>query len=147
MSCYKVNSTLDGSVESAFKEENNCTKGKDDEWENILNTKERFPIISITVIDNDGKEDNIQLKNGALNNSDSPDSYWSRFFWAKFIRAKIQEKGTNCCFRRLDQILTYLERNLPIVSQKDDDQNNKLLYKQLTVIYLLEMAAAGEGVD
>ncbi len=92
MSCYKVNSTLDGSVESAFKEENNCTKGKDDEWENILNTKERFPIISITVIDNDGKEDNIQLKNGALNNSDSPDSYWSRFFWAKFIRAKIQEE-------------------------------------------------------
>lgn len=77
------------------------------------------------------------------------DSNWIPFFWAKFIRAKIQEKGTDCYFRRLDQqVLFYLERSLPEIISQDRDSAQETRQKiKLTVLYLLEMAAAGTGPD
>lgn len=66
---------------------------------------------------------------------------WSHFFFAKFARARIQEKGSDCYFRRLDHVVTYLERHMPQVDRDDENAN------KLAVLYLLEMAAAGEGPD
>ena len=34
---------------------------------------------------------------------------WASLFWAKLIRAKIQEKGSDCYFQRLDHLILYLE--------------------------------------
>ncbi|MFZ2634333.1 MAG: MBL fold metallo-hydrolase [Desulfosalsimonadaceae bacterium] len=38
---------------------------------------------------------------------------WVVLFWAKRLRAEIQRKNTDCYLRRLDDLVNYLERNLP----------------------------------
>jgi len=69
-------------------------------------------------------------------NRESP---WNRLFTAKLMRAEIQAKGTDCYFRRLDDVVLYLERHLP---GTDDEPSMKL-----QVLCLLELAACGEGPD
>ena len=133
---FDVQLYCDFCLSEAFKDPN-CTKNNDEIWLQITNDCGR-PIKAIKNIPND---ETIELTDDNCLNK-----CWSQFFWAKLIRSKIQEKGTNCYFRRLDQVLSYLERHLPIIPQIGKDEDI-LLCKQLTVIYLLEMAAIGLGVD
>lgn len=132
--------TLQELFNSAFSDES-CTANKDHEWLSLLSHSTR-PISAICNISQEG--DRIELV--------SPDyDAWSRFFWAKLIRARIQQKGTDCYYRRLDQVVAYLERHCPpilSVSQTENDENQSTTFSNLLgVIYLLEMAASGEGVD
>ncbi len=60
---------------------------------------------------------------------------WSKLFFTKAIRSKIQEKGTDCYFRRFDQLVSYLERSLP-------DYSNNEMDAKLAIFYLLELSAA-----
>jgi len=69
--------------------------------------------------------------------------HWSCFFWAKLLRAKIQEKGTDCYLRRLDDMVVFLERNLPVIDCRIDRTDPTALETvKLHVLYLLELAAA-----
>jgi ribonuclease BN (tRNA processing enzyme) len=66
---------------------------------------------------------------------------WSALFWAKRLRAKIQEKNTDCYERRLDDLVGYLERNLPEepkVSRGLTDIPNSF---KLYFYYLMELSA------
>lgn len=121
-------------LKKAFEHEN-CTDDEsvDKAWYSLFEDSEAF-----------------QIKiDGTLtypkNRNPTPNSiyykYWARFFFAKFIRAKIQGKGSDCYFRRLDQVIAYLGRYQPQVD-RDNEKANKL-----AILYLLEMAASGEGPD
>jgi len=127
-------------LETAFSHES-CTANKDDEWLSILNHS-NCPISAIRNIPPKG--DRIELNSPCFDT-------WSRFFWAKLIRARIQQKGTDCYYRRLDQVVAYLERHLPAVlpveQSEHDVHKSHVFSNMLAVIYLLEMAASGEGVD
>ncbi len=121
-----------GLLTKAFPDDGTCTAKLDEEWIDLLGS-DKLPIKSINYQGFQKFNENNQLE---------PD--WSRFFWAKLIRAKIQEKGTTCFFRRTDDVVAYLERNLPVITK--DEKIKKQKFK-LTVIYLLEMAACGTDVD
>ncbi len=68
---------------------------------------------------------------------------WSALFWAKLLRAKIQEKNNDCYLYRLDDVVAYLERNLlpyePVVPS--DDKTIPPEFK-LHFYYLMELSAA-----
>ena len=136
----KDDRTLDKVLKTAFSHES-CTTNKDHEWLSILNHSS-CPISAICNIPQEG--DRIELNSPCFDT-------WSRFFWAKLIRAKIQQKGTDCYYRRLDQVVAYLERHCPPIQllkqQEKNKQQEALLLDTLAVIYLLEMAAAGEAAD
>ncbi len=68
-------------------------------------------------------------------NLHKPNSQWTNLFWAKLLRARIQRKGTDCYFNRLDDLLTYLEINLRNI----DSENVKQAI--LKIVYLLELSA------
>lgn len=108
-----------------------CTRDLDDEWLRLL----RDEAIPLTEVGTDGEFHTCFDQKKEL------DRAWSRLFWAKLVRAKIQEKGSDCYFQRLDEVISYLERYLPVV-KRDMTLNNTI-----AIIYLLEMAAAGEGAD
>jgi len=118
-----IESSWKDHLNKAFKHET-CTSNKDELWFSILPNGNALPIKSVRV---DG--DHIPVING-----------WSFFFWAKLIRAKIQAKGTDCYYRRLDELIAYLERHLPTIGH---DSNST----KLAVLYLLEMSAAGLEAD
>lgn len=105
-------------------EKNKCSHGKDKKWCDLLSISK--PPIDYVVFD--GKRIN---KLGD----------WSYFFWSKLIRARIQQKGTDCYLRRLDEVVAYLERHLPQIGAVE------LQTAKLAVIYLLEMAVAGVSAD
>ncbi|MFH1933886.1 MAG: hypothetical protein ABIN18_20220 [Pseudomonadota bacterium] len=132
--------TLQEMFKSAFSDES-CTANKDHEWLSILNHS-THPISAICNIPQEGNRIEIVSRDYDT---------WSRFFWAKLIRARIQQKGTDCYYRRLDQVVAYLERHCPpilSVNQTENDENQSTIFSNLLgVIYLLEMAASGEGVD
>jgi len=120
-------------LENAFSNDS-CTFLLEKEWDELLNVTSpllvefRFPDKDWTLFVND--KDNRELEDK-----------WAQFFWAKLIRARIQQKGSDCYFNRLDQLIVFLERNQPVI-KRNFDQTNKL-----AVIYLLEMAASGLGAD
>ncbi|TSA55715.1 MAG: hypothetical protein D4R38_00005, partial [Dehalococcoidia bacterium] len=75
----------------------------------------------------------VTLKDGSIIDKD-----WSRLFYAKLLRSKIQEKGTDCYFNRLDQVVAYLEKYIP------DHYNNveNVESVKLAVLYQLELSTA-----
>ena len=137
----KINPQLKIDLERAFTSET-CTAAKDTEWLAILSNINQ-PIVAIL---------NIPLQENGRIEIVSPDyDTWSRFFWAKLIRARIQQKGTDCYYRRLDQVVAYLERHCPPIQplkqEKNHEHQEALFSNMLAVIYLLEMAASGEAAD
>jgi ribonuclease BN (tRNA processing enzyme) len=125
-------------LENAFSHEY-CTYALDKEWDILLNIS-LTPLIQFRLSNN--------KRTPFHKNDPKLEDKWARFFWAKLIRAKIQQKGSDCYFNRLDQLVVFLERNQPVV-KRNSDKTNKLSdqVNKLSVIYLLEMAAAGEGAD
>ncbi|MFX0197165.1 MAG: MBL fold metallo-hydrolase [Candidatus Hodarchaeota archaeon] len=122
----EIEPTWKQSLSEAF-EHPTCTRGngKDQKWLDVLKANGIPPIKSVQV-------DSSHI---------TPIEDWSFFFWAKLIRAKIQQTGTDCYYRRLDDVIAYLERHLPIIV-RDDPQS-----AILAAIYFLEMSAAGVGAD
>jgi ribonuclease BN (tRNA processing enzyme) len=91
-----------------------CTKDAEDAWLEVL------------TIANPA----LKLLNVEKSNED-----WMRLFYAKLLRSKIQQRGTDCYFSRLDQLVNYLEKYIP------NPHENKKKAK-LAVLYLLELSAA-----
>ena len=96
-----------------------CTSGEDADknWQKVLTSN----TIDIPV----GFKDGTKI-----------DKDWSKLFYAKLLRSKIQKMGTDCYFRRLDQVIAYLEKNMP------DPYDKKGESAKLAVHYLLELSAA-----
>lgn len=94
-----------------------CTNDEDadDKWQKVLTSTTSQP---------------VTLKDGS-----TIDKGWSRLFYAKLLRSKIQEKGTDCYFRRLDQVIAYLEKYIP-------DPYESVESAKLAVLYQLELSAA-----
>lgn len=107
-----------------------CTKTSDDKWLSLFCHNKKKPINFLN-LDFDDKKKKIHL-----------DTSWSHFFFAKLIRAKIQQKGTDCYYRRLDELVIYLERHFPVILINNIGPSTKL-----SVIFLLEMSATGVGSD
>jgi len=119
--------TAESYINACFPEVNNnqeeqekyCTHGKDDKWQQALSCDiDSLPVIKV------GGEG---LK--------PPDKYWSHLFYAKLLRAKIKQKGSDCYTRRLDDVAAYLERHLPQQNTQDEGVT------RLTLMYLLELSA------
>ncbi len=72
-------------------------------------------------------------------------SWWQYLFLAKLIRAKIQQRGTDCYFSRLDDVVALLEANL--VRPYQVEQAERRSAAKLLVLHLLELSAAAEGVE
>jgi len=66
---------------------------------------------------------------------------WSSLFWAKLLRAKIQQRNTDCYLNRLDDVVGYLERNCPPEPAASKDGKD-LLRSKLHFYYLMELSAA-----
>jgi len=104
------------------EQEEYCTHDKDDDWRRALN----YDIDTLTIV-KVGSED-LGLS----------DKYWSHLFYAKLLRVKIKQKGSDCYTRRLDDVAAYLERHLP---QQNGDDEWKI---RLTLMYLLELSAVSQ---
>lgn len=126
----KCSQDLQTQLKKAFRHPH-CTRDLDDEWLRLL----QDAAVPLTEVGTDGEFHTCFDQTREL------DRAWSKLFWAKLVRAKIQEKGSDCYFRRLDEVISYLERYKPVVKP------NSVLDNTLAIIYLLEMAAAGEGAD
>ncbi len=109
-------------VESCF-DHPNYTHDKDLTWQSILSHDHSLPI--------EGAH-----PNGQRGEVIPLDEGWPRFFYAKLLRARIKEKGTDCYSRRLDEVVAYLEKHIPDVNVEDEDT------AKLAVFYLLELSAA-----
>jgi hypothetical protein len=109
-------------VDGLFSGSSTCTNGKDSTWSRVLSSE--FPVKKVREQELDEKE--------------PLDQYWSHLFFAKLLRARIMEKGTDCYFRRLDDIIAYLERHLPDYSANIKGGERA----KLAVLYLLEVSAA-----
>lgn len=100
-----------------------CTNSKDDDWAYVLDhSYTEVPIARVTW------PEKIDLK--------QVDNHWSHLFYAKLLRARIQQKGTDCYFRRLDDVVNYLENHLPLAKPRNIEKT------KLAAIYLLELSAA-----
>lgn len=112
-----------------------CTAEADSTWRRALSPSVspnmRAPIRAIAAGDGGPEEPLDQEEIGRL---------WSALFWAKLLRSMIQRKGTDCYFRRLDHVVTYLQNNLP-------QPERRARKTKLAVIYLLELAAASIGYE
>ena len=110
-------------VETCFNDPN-CTNTKPakKEWRKALDENAILPIRKVR---------GVELREGV-----EIDECWSRLFFAKLFRARVQEKGTDCYLSRLDEVVRYLENHLPpLVSSKP-----KMM--KMAVLYLLELSAA-----
>ena len=64
---------------------------------------------------------------------------WQPLFWAKYLRARIMEDGSDDATKLLDDLVMYLQRKLP-----PPDKNNLLLQH----LYLQELSACGKpGIE
>ncbi|HUU62624.1 MAG TPA: MBL fold metallo-hydrolase [Dehalococcoidia bacterium] len=135
--CLPLSKKAEQQIESCFGP-TRCTKWKERRWSDALNWEEyAFPIE--TVIWPEKSQKNLNLK--------PIESYWSHLFYAKRIRAMIQERGTDCYFRRLDDVVAYLEKHLPPPPLANAKKAQRIQTNKLAVIYLLELSAAAEELE
>ena len=120
---------VESEVRRCFPDNNHSTHGntRDSWWRDLLNTSDAE--ISITTI-------KIKDKKEVALSKDIPiEPVWSHLFYAKLLRAKIKQKGSDCYTRRLDDVAAYLERHLPQQSGQDEWGT------RLRLMYLLELSA------
>jgi hypothetical protein len=120
-----TNDGLRKNVDSCF-EHPNCTQGKDSKWQTILPRDFSLPIGKAHPTSRE--EDDVLL-----------DEFSSPLFYAKLLRARIQHKGSDCYFKRRDEVVAYLENHIPTIT----DENTA----KLTILYLLELAVASESFE
>ena len=117
-------------LNNCFREDKNCTN--DDNWQGLLSpNKSGIPITEVCKVNLDP---NDELKEA-----------WSYLFYAKLLRAKIQQKSyTDCYTRRLDDVAWYLEKHLPDPRKKGKGSPRGQV-QRLTILYLMELSAASQG--
>lgn len=76
---------------------------------------------------------NEVLISGKANNN------WKPLFFAKYLRAKIQENGTDNYTKHLGDLVIYLQRKLPYQSPKKDEEEELILQH----LYFQELSACG----
>jgi len=103
---------LDIDLSECFKHPN-CTKDTESAWHKLLSRD----------------SPSLQLRNAKASNDE-----WIRLFYAKMLRLKIQQSGTDCYFNRLDQLVNYLEKYIP-------NPHDNIEKAKLSVLYLLELSA------
>lgn len=80
------------------------------------------------------------IKSIKINGGEEKDiNSWQSLFWAKYLRAKIMENGTDTYMVLLDDLVLYLQRNLPY--QCPNNGNEWLLQH----IYLQELSACAKA--
>lgn len=76
------------------------------------------------------------VKAGEITLNDKLEELWPYLFYAKLLRAKIQQKSySNCYTRRLDEVAAYLEKHRPAYIEGEDK------ITRLNLMYLLELSA------
>jgi len=123
------NKQLEDCLKTCFEHNDHCTNVKEvsKAWEQALNEKlwsrdSKDIILPIKKVYDVGLDVNVDI-----------DWYWSRLFYAKLLRARIQQRGTDCYFRRLDDVVAYLERHLP---QAGGDATKLVIYLPLCPIWI-----------
>lgn len=126
-------------IDELFPDDTRCTNEMDQAWRSALHAPaERSELHFQKVMLPDSKDEHVQL-----DKSSGVHAAWDILLWAKLLRAKIQQKGSDCYYRRLDDVLTFLESNLPRPEVNDTpDAERERQIAKLTVFYLLELAQA-----
>ena len=106
-------------------ENHNCTFNKDSLWIKALKFETPF--------------ESVVLPGSGV--SHKPSDKWTQLYWAKLLRARIQSKGTDCYFQRLDDVINFLENNLPHADSKD------YYTTKLKMIFLLELSTSALGAE
>jgi len=126
---------LDDELKTHYEEcfrSRKSTHAKDRSWYNALNLAGANPIKKVYYKDLPGGVADVNAQ-------------WAPLFYAKLFRACIKEKGTDCFYRRLDDVLQYLEKQLPSTYSDDEEERRKLT--RLTVLYLLELSAISQDYE
>jgi hypothetical protein len=104
-----------------------CSRVSDTDWDEAFSLKgSKFPLKSIKI-----GQDELEITSND----------WSALLWAKRLRAKIQEKNTDCYERRLDDLVGYLERNLPEEPKVPNGLKEIPNSFKLYFYYLMELSA------
>jgi len=126
-------------IAECFKHD--CSQRMNTAWRNALEIKgDKWPVIKaggFLLSDAQGQVDHKE----PLPLSAEIRQGWSALFWAKLLRAKIQERNTDCYLSRLDDVVGALERNLPAEPIEPIDEKYRLEFK-LYFYYLMELSAA-----
>ena len=81
-------------------------------------------------------------KSANINKNQRLEKSWIVLFWAKRIRSEIQRKNTDCYLRRLDDLVNYLERNLPLEPSELSEVEEIPKEFKLYFYFLMELSAA-----
>lgn len=138
----KLSDKVKSVLETCFPEDEHCTNKSDKDWQDLLSPEQ----ISNTANKSDIKTLPITtVRDVELNPSYELEEAWSHLFYAKLLRAKIQEKSYSDCYtRRLDDVAWYLEKHLPDPKKKGGNSPKDLAHR-LTLIYLVELSAVSQG--
>lgn len=120
-------------VRKCFPDDNgHWTHDKDKEWREALGfAKDTLPVVQVSSKD---------LKE---HKKDPTVGDWSHLFYAKLLRAKIKQKGSDCYTRRLDDVVAYLEGHLPQRTNGIKPEQKEWVTR-LRLMYLLELSAASQ---
>lgn len=116
-----------------------CTQETAEDWRDALSIKgNQWPVVKV----GDFQLNDTDRRNECQKRSFDIRQGWSALFWAKLLRAKIQERNTDCYLRRLDDVVAYLERNLPPEPSQINKSESIPHEFKLYFYYLMELSAA-----
>ena len=132
-------------------EDGHCTYDADEHWLAILDNTE-FPAAKILNPIRNNRPITLDPSEFSPSKRECSEyEAWAHLLWAKLLRSEIQRKGSDCYFRRLDDVVVYLEKNLSFTtsakSNRGPEQNTSHNLTKLAVLSLLEMSACGERVE
>jgi ribonuclease BN (tRNA processing enzyme) len=119
--CIDLKKECKSKTERFFKNISN-EKERDKAFQKILSAES--PIKSIEII-----------RNKKVEHLD----FWEKLFWAKYLRVRIMENGSDDYMALLDDLVLYLQHNLPYIDS-DIDRDKKYM-ELIQHIYLQELSA------
>lgn len=137
----KLSDGVKSVLETCFPKDEHCTNKSDKYWQDLLSPEQ------ISNPDNKSDIKTIPMttvRDVELDPSDELEEAWSHLFYAKLLRAKIQQKSYSDCYtRRFDDVAWYLGKHLPDPKKKGGKSPKDLVHR-LTLIYLMELSAASQ---